>query len=98
MSDIEQSKPNRHSGETADEIATWYGYNHKDAVAGMSQEIHMLSAEVHKLTGARLQQIEINKLLLPMIDILSEDIEESSANTRFRIGEIKKFIQAGAKG
>lgn len=53
--EVVKAKPVRRSGETADEIAVWFGDNVPDAIAGMSQEIHMLRNALHdcksELTG-----------------------------------------------
>ena len=47
--DIASEIPRRKSGETPDEIATWFGYHKSDPVAAMAEEIHMLSNALHDL-------------------------------------------------
>jgi hypothetical protein len=42
---FEFTNPVRSSDETPDDIAQWYGNNHADPIAGMSNEIHMLRAD-----------------------------------------------------
>lgn len=90
---LEPPKPTILSGpvETQEEIEDRIGRSLCCPLTTAIKEIMRHQETIHQLVGARAQQIENNRHLLPIIDKLA-------AQTSAGVAEIKKFVKAGAVG
>ena len=88
--------------ETQEEIEDRLGASGEDPLGIAVKEIMQHLATIHQLAGARAQQIETNKDLLPKIDAITTLVYKypMTCNSPIMEGirEIKKFILAGSKG
>lgn len=85
--------------ETKEDIEERLGADGRDPLTKAVKEIMQYQEDLHKVVGARAQQIQMNQLILSMIDIFFDDYDIGHKEAAFeKLVKVREFIQAGTVG
>jgi len=86
--------------EELDAIQNWMLNETSDPIVYGARRIQKAECAYHELIAEQLNlRLLLTRKVIPLLDKLSTEIwNTDNATNRYRIGVIKKFIQAGAKG